>query len=246
MAERTAARLDTVDIADGFGWQVESTHDTDIFAKNAVIIEVRYATDDDIESAVKSNSGGEVATLGEHTGAKHDHLRAWLKGESQHQPTGDIARAGGSADDRAQLFENFWRQFRNRVAAEYPDWKARAGTSRTAPNATLPGPAARTLFVSAFKPGPLRLELAFVDPNPAVNQARFTALHAKRDKLERMLGHRLLWDEMTGKKDTRVCIESVFKGIDEREQWPAMMDWLIEQHVRFKEAIRAVGGVELW
>lgn len=243
MAERTAARLDTVDIAASFGWWVDSTHNADTFRKGAVEIEVRYATDDDIESAVKSNTAGELATLGEHTAANHDHLRTWLTGDNKHQQQVGVARSAGATGDRTQLYEDFWRQFRNRVAAEYPDWKARAGTSRTAPNATLPGPTARTLFVSAFKPGPLRLELAFVDPNPAVNQARFTALYAKRDELERTLGHGLLWDEMTGKKDTRVCIESSFKSIDEREQWSAMMDWLIEKHLRFKEAIQAVGGL---
>ncbi|MEW2481730.1 DUF4268 domain-containing protein [Mycobacterium sp. NPDC049093] len=244
MAERTVARLDTVDIADSFGWQVDSTQDVDTFRKGAVVIEVRYATDDDIESAVRSSSAGDLVTLGEHTAANLDQLRAWL-GENQLQKqVGEFARSAGSTDHRTQLYKNFWRQFRNRVAAEHPDWKARAGTSRTAPNSTLPGPAARTLFVSAFKPGPLRLELAFVDPDPAVNQARFAALNARRDELERTLGHSLLWDEMTGKKDTRVCIESSFRSIDDHEQWVAMMDWLIEKHLRFKEAIRAVGGVE--
>ncbi len=243
MAERTAGRLDTVDTADGLGWQTESTHNADTFRKGAVVIEVRYAPDDGIESAVKRDSGGGVEAIGEDTAAKLDQLRSWLTGENKDRRHVDVAGAAGAISDRTQLYEDFWRRFRNRVAAEYPEWKARAGTSRTAPNATLPGPTARTLFVSAFKPGPLRLELAFVHPDPAVNQARFTALYAKKGELERTLGHSLLWDEMEGKNDTRVCIESSFESVDDRQQWSAMMDWLIEKHLRFKEAIQAVGGL---
>lgn len=244
MAERTSARLDTVDIADNFGWQLQSTHTTDSFSKGALIIEVHYSMDDDLENAVKKDATGEPVTLGGHPAVRRDRLRAWLKGETRlDQHVREVARSARAADDRPQLYESFWREFRDRVAAEHPDWKARAGTSRTAPNSTVPGPISRTLFVSAFQPGPLRLELAFVDSNPAVNQARFTALYAKRRELERTLGLDLLWDEMTGRKDTRVCIESSFGGIDEREQWSAMMDWLMEHHLRFKEAIQSVGGL---
>ncbi len=45
MAEGTGARLDTVDIADGSGWQVDSTDEADIFTKGAVTIEVRYSAE---------------------------------------------------------------------------------------------------------------------------------------------------------------------------------------------------------
>ncbi len=51
LAEKTGVRLDTVDIADGSGWQVDSTHELDVFAKGAVTIEVRYG-----ESATTSRA----------------------------------------------------------------------------------------------------------------------------------------------------------------------------------------------
>nr|WP_090339730.1 DUF4268 domain-containing protein [Mycolicibacterium malmesburyense]CRL68244.1 hypothetical protein CPGR_00797 [Mycolicibacterium malmesburyense] len=243
MAGATASRLDTVDVADGCGWHVESTHDADVFRKGDTVIEVRYMRNDDVDSAVKRRSNGESETIGAHTPAKVDRLRSWLTGEKYRQHHVERARSTGPTTDRSQLYSDFWLEFRNRVAAEHPDWKARAGTSRTAPNATLPGDTPRTLWVSAFKPGPLRLELAFVHPDPAVNLARFEALRAKKDQLERALGESVVWDEMSGKNDTRVYIESSFENINDRDQWPAMMEWLIERHDRFKEAIRAVGGL---
>ncbi len=244
MAEGTSSRLDTVDIADGAGWQVDSTHDADVFTKGSVTIEVRYSSNDDIEIALKRDADGDFDSVGEHAVAKHAVLRAWLTGRIDYQKQAVPVVTGGSATELSQLYSDFWLQFRDRVATEHPDWKARAGTSRSAPNATLPEGTPRIFFCSAFEPGPLRLELAFGHPDPAVNLARFEALRSKKDQFERALGERVVWDEMAGKNDTRVYVVSPFNSIDEREQWPAMMDWLIEQHIRFKQAIEAVGGLE--
>ncbi|MFV8315704.1 hypothetical protein [Mycobacterium sp. 23] len=80
LAEKTGARLDTVDIADDSGWQVDSTHEADVFTKGAVTIEVRYSADDDIENAVKRSASEDFDTIGEHTAAKFDQLRSWLTG----------------------------------------------------------------------------------------------------------------------------------------------------------------------
>lgn len=77
MAEKTGVRLDTVDIADGSGWQVDSTHEVDVFTKSAVTIEVRYSASDDVESAVKRGGSDDLEAI---TTAKYDVLRAWLAG----------------------------------------------------------------------------------------------------------------------------------------------------------------------
>lgn len=80
MAEGTGARLDTVDIADGAGWQVVSTDDVDVFRKRTVIIEVRYSANDDIASAVKRDADGASDSIGVHAAAKVEQLRSWLTG----------------------------------------------------------------------------------------------------------------------------------------------------------------------
>ncbi len=154
------------------------------------------------------------------------------------------ATTSGPVSEKAQLYWDFWEQFRARVAADHPEWKGREGPSRFSANSTLPTGSPRSILVSAFKPGPLRLELAFTHPDPAVNLTRFEALYATKDRFEEVLGEPAVWDEMSGRKDTRVYVTSPFEVVDDRDQWPAMMDWLIDAHVRFRRAIRMVGGLD--
>jgi hypothetical protein len=63
LSEKAGVRLDTVDIADGDGWQVKSTHEVDVFTKSGVTIEVRYSISDDIVSAAKRIGSGESPIL---------------------------------------------------------------------------------------------------------------------------------------------------------------------------------------
>jgi hypothetical protein len=48
---------------------------------------------------------------------------------------------------------------------------------------------------------------------------------------------------MTGRKATRVYVASPFGDVEDVDQWPAMIDWLLDQHARFRRAIQAVGGL---
>jgi hypothetical protein len=41
----------------------------------------------------------------------------------------------------------------------------------------------------------------------------------------------------------RVCVTSAFDSVADVDQWPAMIDWLLDQHARFRRAIQAVGGL---
>jgi hypothetical protein len=40
----------------------------------------------------------------------------------------------------------------------------------------------------------------------------------------------------------RVYVTSPYDSVADIDQWPAMIDWLMDQHVRFKRAIRAIRG----
>ncbi|WNG84828.1 DUF4268 domain-containing protein [Mycobacterium sp. ITM-2016-00316] len=225
-------------MADGLGWQIESTDRAGTFIRGTVTIEVHYAANDVVERAVKRGADGDVDTTGGGVTARVDQLRSWLACQDGVRELVEATVSG------SQLYSEFWRQFRSRVAAEYPDWRARSGTSRTAPNATLPTGVPRTFFCSAFKPGPLRLELAFGHLDPAVNLARFESLRAKKGQFEFELGESVVWDEMPGKNDTRLYVVSAFTSVADRDQWPAMMEWLIQKHLGFRRAIQAVGGLD--
>ena len=90
------------------------------------------------------------------------------------------------------------------------------------------------------------VQLYIGDPDPAVNSdnsARFEALRARQDQFEQTLGEVAVWDGMPGRKAARVCVTSTFSDVADVEQWSAMIDWLVDRHVRFGSAIQAVGGL---
>jgi hypothetical protein len=99
LAEKTGIRLDTVDIADGSGWQVESAHDVDVFTKSTVTIEVRYSASDDIESAAKRVEHGAAEAIEAGTTDAVVRVRSWLTG----RPYVGARPVGGASASRADF-----------------------------------------------------------------------------------------------------------------------------------------------
>lgn len=151
------------------------------------------------------------------------------------------ATAARPMTEQSQLYSGFWEQFRKRVATEHPEWGAVGGT-RTSAWSDVPTGTPNSVLNSYFKKQGLRLQLIFKDPGPAVNSARYEALYAQKDQFEQALGESAAWDEMSS-KHPRVYVNSPFDGVADVDKWPAMTDWLLDQHVRFRRAIEAVGGL---
>ncbi|WP_236949177.1 hypothetical protein [Mycolicibacterium goodii] len=82
MAEGTAFRLDTVDIADASGWQFEHAGRIDEFTKDGVVVTVQYSADDDITSITRSGKRSEDEVYGPDSAGKHERLRIWLTGRA--------------------------------------------------------------------------------------------------------------------------------------------------------------------
>ncbi|MDW5611469.1 MULTISPECIES: hypothetical protein [Mycolicibacterium] len=78
MAEGTAFRLDTVDIAVESGWQFEHTSRIDEFSKDGVTVTVQYSADDDITSLTRSGKRSEDEVFGFDSAGKPERLRIWL------------------------------------------------------------------------------------------------------------------------------------------------------------------------
>jgi len=78
----------------------------------------------------------------------------------------------------------------------------------------------------------------------SANTTRFEALRARRSDFEDALGTAPIWDDMPGRKACRiVVISEQFKDVADEDQWPAMIDWLIEYQLRFRSALEAVSAV---
>ena len=153
------------------------------------------------------------------------------------------ATAAGAMTERSKLYWDFWEQFRTRVVTEHPDWTRRKTSTRESWY-DLPTGIGGALFSTAFTRGHLVVQLYFADADPTVNLARFEELRTKKDQFEQALGQQAVWDEMAGRKATRVYVTSSFDDVEAVDQWPAMIDWLLDQHVRFRQAVEAIGGLD--
>jgi hypothetical protein len=88
----------------------------------------------------------------------------------------------------------------------------------------------------------MRSELYFDHASTEQNKAMFDRLSAVRVKFEEAYGGPLLFDRLDGKKACRVEAESPPASIDQREEWPAYLDWMVDSQFRLRGALAAVGG----
>lgn len=148
----------------------------------------------------------------------------------------------GAITERSKLYWDFFEEFRARVAAEHPGWMGRTG-STPEPLYNLPTGISTAVFQAGFLGGSPVFLLWFKNPDPMVNLARFEALQTKKGQFEQALGEQAEWDEMPDRKGARVYVTSPLGDVTDLDQWPAMIDWLLDQYTRFRQAIEAIGGL---
>jgi hypothetical protein len=93
VADATAFRLDTADVAIEFGWHVESTRHTDEFNREGITIAVQYSPDDDITSIARWGTNREHEVFAHDSVGKVERLRTWLAGR-------EVPKVPRSADPR--------------------------------------------------------------------------------------------------------------------------------------------------
>jgi hypothetical protein len=152
------------------------------------------------------------------------------------------AAVAGAMSEKAKLYWDFFEQFRTRVVTEHPDWMRRKGPTRD-PLYNLPTGTGGAVFQAGFIGGRLVFLLWFKDTDPMVNLDRFNALQMKKEQFEQALGEEAVWDEMADRKGSRVYVTSPLGDVEDIDQWPAMVDWLVDRYGRFRRAIEAVGGL---
>ena len=151
------------------------------------------------------------------------------------------ATATGAMTERSMRYWEFWEKFLARIQSEHPEW-----TSAKTPNRdgwyALPSGVSGISYESVFSQQGMKVQLYFSSPDAATNESRFQALHATKPQFEQALGEAATWDDKPGKKAASVQVISPFGGVMNVEEWPAMLDWMIDQHLRFRRAVEAVGG----
>lgn len=154
------------------------------------------------------------------------------------------ARATGSGDvsDRGRLYWDFWEQTRHRIQTEHPGWsRARTSTTGSWYSMSL-GTTGCVLEISFARIG-LCAQIAFDGSDADLNISRFEALRARQAEFEALLGQAPLWDDMPGRKSARIVVQSEFSDVADVENWPQMIDWLIEAQGHLREALEGVGGL---
>jgi Flp pilus assembly protein TadG len=144
--------------------------------------------------------------------------------------------------ERSKLYWDFWEQFLNRVGTEHPGWTKRKTPSR-ASRYNLPTGTSAVSYSTAFTQRGLSVQLYFSSPDAGINLGQFEALRAIKDEFERALGQAAEWDDKPGRKAAAICVTSQFDDVADVELWPAMLHWVLDQHVRFRQAVKAVNGV---
>lgn len=144
--------------------------------------------------------------------------------------------------ERSKLYWDFWEQFLDRVGTEHPGWTKRKTPTR-ASRYHLPTGTSGVSYSIAFTHRGLGVQLYFSSPDGRINLGRFEALRARKDEFERALGQLAEWDDKPGKKAAAICVTSQFGGVADVDLWPAMIDWVLDQHGRFRQAVDAVGGL---
>lgn len=162
---------------------------------------------------------------------------------------GKKVKAATEASNRSgvsALYWDFWRQFLDRVAEEHSVW-TRAKASTTDSWYVLPSGRSGIAFLTAFRrESGLVVAIEFQDPNGARNVNWFNALKARSSDFEESIGDVVEWDERPQAKSSSVYVQSPFASVNDVDQWPAMLDWVIDRNIRIRSALDAVGGLGLF
>lgn len=150
----------------------------------------------------------------------------------------------GEVSTRTATYRRFWETLLDRIRNEHPTW-TRGRTSDQSWVNTISGLPGAVLSM-AFRRDGLVMQLYFEDRDASANSERFEAVRERRTEFEAALGATPIWDEMPGRKAARIVVVSEqFKDVAEEDQWPAMIQWLIEWQIRFRAAIDAITGAPI-
>lgn len=151
------------------------------------------------------------------------------------------ARTETSASAKNLAYQDFWTRFLDRLATEHPSWtRSRKGSPQNWQS--LPAGRDGLSYTCAFGRSGLLSELFFGDPDPAVNEARFTAAQARKADLEAAYGRALSFEPLTGRKGSRIT-ERRLGTIKQTDAWDEYIAWFIDAQARLRTAVAAIGGV---
>lgn len=83
-----------------------------------------------------------------------------------------------------------------------------------------------------------RAELYFNRGNQADNKEAFDYFYKRKNDIETAFGNPLIWDRMDGKVSCRFKYQLDGVNVFEKDDWPKMIDFLIDASVRMEKAVK--------
>ena len=143
---------------------------------------------------------------------------------------------------KQELYLGFWTRWLERLHAERPGWSRATRPPRDSWFSVTAGIQGITYYTSFTKQG-LSSELVFESPDADLNTARFEKLQARQVELDGSYGGVLDWQELQGRKATRVAEYLAGADVTAEEEWDKYLEWLLDRQSRLRHALAAVGGL---
>ena len=92
-------------------------------------------------------------------------------------------------------------------------------------------------FVLIFAQTEIRVELSLMRSKAEENDFLFRELKKQQDKIEGSFGKNLIWNQIEGRKASRIQFSRPFDG-NNRDNWPEMIKWLVSNMTSFEKVLR--------
>ena len=143
---------------------------------------------------------------------------------------------------KQELYLKFWTRWLERLHADRPQWSRSTRPPHSSWFTMTAGVLGITYYTSFTRQG-LSSELDFESPEADINSARFEKLQAHRLELDDAYGGVLDWQEMQGRKATRVAEYLPDADVTNELEWGSYLEWLLDRQTRLRDAVAALGGL---
>lgn len=126
-------------------------------------------------------------------------------------------------DERGSKYQEFWAQLMEKLAAEYPEFKSKKAPTRQ--YIGIPAGYSSCHRGIAFGRSSLKVELYLGASDAELNSSRLEALYERKIEIEKLFGEPLTWEELDGRKATRVAFYRDASILNETE-WGEYFRWI--------------------
>lgn len=126
-------------------------------------------------------------------------------------------------EERGSKYQEFWVHLKEQLQDEFPEFKSRKAPTRQ--YIGVPTGYSSCHRGIAFGRSQLKVELYMGASEADLNSARLEALYERKTEIETLFGEQLSWEELEGRKATRVAFyrEASILSVDE---WADYVAWI--------------------